>query len=261
MIPLGLVKYGMSNEMALTNFGMIGGMVLPIITFPAAFLQAIAGLIVPEITECHELGDKKRIDKIISRSIQATLLFSIGILGVFLKFSNEFGMAIYKNISIGIYIKILAPIILITYLDGVVDAMLKGLDKQVNSMFYNIFDSLFSIALVYIVIPRFGVGGMLFVMFAGKLFNMLLSLNKIIVETNFRINFLEWVIKPLFASFISVTAVKIIASITKVGYNSSVSLLVYYIFFSLAFYYVILRLMNCVTKNDLKSIHRVIKLE
>lgn len=259
MIPMGLVKYGMTNEMALTSFGMIGGMVLPIITFPAAFLQAIAGLIVPEITECHELGDKKRMDRIISRAIQATLLFSIGILAVFLKFSDDFGMAIYKNISIGVYIKILAPLILITYLDGVVDAMLKGLDKQVNSMFYNIFDSLFSIVLVYIVIPRFGVNGMLFVMFAGKLFNMLLSVNKIIIETNFRINFVEWVIKPFFASFISVTFVKILVDIMKVGYNSSVSILAYYIFFSLAFYYLVLRLINCVTKDDLKSILRVIK--
>lgn len=259
MIPLGLVKYGMTNEMALTSFGMIGGMVLPIIMFPSALLQAVAGLIVPEIAECHELGDKKRIDRIISRAIQATLLFSIGILGVFLRFSNEFGMAIYKNISIGIYIKILAPIILITYLDGVVDAMLKGLDKQVNSMFYNIFDSLFSIALVYVVIPKFGINGMLFVMFAGKLFNMLLSVNKIIMETNFRINFLEWIIKPFIASYISVTLVKILTQIMKVGYNSSVSLLVYYIFFSLVFYYLALRVINCVTKNDLKSILKVIK--
>ncbi len=259
MIPLGLVKFGLSKEMALTSFGMIGGMVLPIITFPAAFLQAIAGLIVPEITESYELGDHKRIDRIAERAIKITMFFSIGMLGVFLTFANDFGMVIYKNISIGVYIRVLAPLILITYLDGVVDAMLKGIDKQVNSMFYNIIDSLFSIALVYILIPKYGVNGMLFVMFAGKLFNMLLSVNKIILETNFRFHFLEWIIKPLLASFVSVTSVKVILFLFGKVYISSVSMLILCILMSLVFYFMILRYMNCVTDSDLKHLQKVIK--
>ncbi len=250
IIPLCLVGYGLSKDVALSYFGMIGGMVIPIITFPCAFLTAISNLIVPEMTECYQLENKKRIDFIASKSIRLTLLFAMGILGVFLRFSNEFGMIIYKDMQIGAYIKILAPLILIIYLDTVVDAMLKGLDKQVNSMFYNITDSIFSIILVIILIPKFGLEGMLFTIFAGKIFNMLLSLNKILKETTIKFMFINWIFKPFCATIGSCTIVKFL-SVKILGYSSSALVLIINIVLSLAIYYVILRLISCLKKKDI----------
>ncbi len=250
IIPICLVQYGMSQQESLSYFGMIGGMVLPIITFPAAFLAAVSNLVVPEISECNQLKNYNKIDLIASKSMEMTLLFSMGILGVFLRFSNEFGMLIYSNIQIGTYIKILAPLIIIIYLDTVVDAMLKGLDKQVNSMFYNIIDSIFSIILVLVLIPRFGLEGMLFVIFAGKIFNMLLSVNKIITETNVKFNFINWIFKPFAASIISSSLIHFL-SVKIVGYSASPFTLTINIVISLLFYLLILRLVSPVSKKDI----------
>ena len=46
------------------------------------------------------------------------------------------------------YIKLLAPLIPLMYLDGSVDSMLKGLGQQVYSMRVNILDSLLSVVLI-----------------------------------------------------------------------------------------------------------------
>lgn len=259
MIPLGLMKYGMSRDLALSQFGVINGMVIPIILFPAAFLSAFSSLILPEITECYRLGNKNRINYIITKAFQFTLIFTIGIIGLFLMFSNEFGIVIYKNINIGTYIKILTPLALIAYLDGMVDSMLKGLDKQVSSMFFNIFDSGFSIVLVYFLLPKFGLSGLLFVMFASKLLNTYLSIDKVAKVTDFKIKYSAWMVKPLISIFISVVFSKLIVGVLNNGYKYTPLVLTEYVGLSLIIYTVIILVLGCVSKNDLKMIKNVFR--
>lgn len=259
MIPIGLIKSGLTRDGALAQFGIISGMVIPIIFFPSAFLSAFSSMIVPEITECYKLGNMKRINYMISRAFQVTLLFSIGVIGIFLKFPHDFGIVIFKSLEIGIYIKILAPLILIMYLDSVVDAMLKGLDKQVSSMFYNIIDSIIGIALVYLLLPKFGIKGLLLVMFSSKLINAFLSINKIIKVTSFKIDIMSWLIKPCLAIFMSVTSVKLFTDFMHIGYNPSVTLLICYVLFSIIIYYIILRLLDCINKDDLLHFKGIFK--
>lgn len=259
MIPLGLIRSGLTRDDALAQFGIITGMVLPVIFFPAAFLSAFSILIVPEITECYRLNNTQRINNIVTRTFQITLIFSIAIIGIFLKFPYDFGMVIYKDIKIGVFIQILAPLIFVVYLDSVVDAMLKGLNQQVSSMFYNIFDSAFSIVLVFFLLPRFGIKGLLFVMFLSKLFNTFLSVNKIVKVTDFKIDFFSWVIKPAIAIIISVTFVRIINNILHIGYTSVASVLILNVLFSMVSYFLLLRIMNCISKKDIFLVKNIFK--
>lgn len=261
MIPLGLIKYGLSRDAALAQFGVISGMVMPVILFPAAFLSAFSSLIVPEITECCRLNNTAKINRIITRAFQITLLFSVGVIGIFLSFPYEFGMAIFKDINIGAYIQILAPLILVIYLDSVVDAMLKGLNQQVSSMFYNIFDSAFSIVLVFFLLPKFGIKGLLLVMFLSKLFNTFLSVNKIIRVTDFRIDFVSWIVKPVIAIFISITFARVITGILKSSYCSLTFLLVVNVAVSFMAYLVILRMTSCITSGDLALARNIFRRE
>jgi len=259
MIPIGLIKSGMTRDIALAQFGVISGMVLPVILFPSAFLSAFSSLIVPEITECYRLGNTKKINYIISRAFQITLIFSIGIIGIFLKFPYDFGMVIFRNIEIGSYIRVLAPLILIIYLDSVVDSMLKGLNQQVSSMFYNIFDSAFSIILVYFLLPKYGIKGLMFVIFLSKLLNTFLSVNKIIKVTNFKIDFLAWFVKPLFCILFSISLSKIFVDILNIGYNSLVFALILSVVFSLVLYIITLWFTNCFSKSDILRVKSIFK--
>ncbi len=253
MIPMGLVKYGLSRDDALSQFGVISGMVVPLILFPAAFLSTFSSLIIPEITEAYKLNNQKKIDTMVTKVFQVTLIFTIGIIGIFLKYSSELGMVVYKNINIGFYIKVLTPLALIAYLDGITDAMLKGLDKQVNSMFYNIFDSTFSIILVFFMLPKFGLNGLLLVMFASKLLNTFLSINKIAKCTNFKINYVDWLLKPLLLIFISVTFGKILINIFVVRYTYTALMLTLYIAISIVIYFVLVLLFGCISKRDIAT--------
>ena len=57
LIPWGLMRAGGSYEAAMTEYGMFGGMVFPVLMFPAAFLYALSDLLVPELARSRAEGD------------------------------------------------------------------------------------------------------------------------------------------------------------------------------------------------------------
>ena len=63
IIPSSLKKNGLGFEKALADYGTITGMAMPIVMFPATFLYAISGLIIPEISRYYVRKDYIKIKK------------------------------------------------------------------------------------------------------------------------------------------------------------------------------------------------------
>ena len=61
-------------------------------------------------------------------------------MGIFWCFSEELSNSIYSEANVSIFIKVLSPLIVLMYIDNIVDGILKGLDKQVAVMGINILD-------------------------------------------------------------------------------------------------------------------------
>lgn len=196
LIPAGLKKSGSSYDVALASYGVIQGMVMPVILFPSAFLGAFAGLLVPEMAECRAMGKTQSIEIIASRVIRMTLLFAIGTAGVLMTFSGSLGDVIYQNEEAGRYISILAPLVVVMYLDSAVDNMLKGLGEQMSNMRYNIIDSAMCVVLVYTLLPLLGIHGYLIVIFMSEIVNTSLSVHRLLKVAGVRVNLTEWVLKP-----------------------------------------------------------------
>ena len=58
LVPRGLKSAGFSADRALSGYGTIQGMVMPIISFPACFLMALSELMIPELTEAQMRGER-----------------------------------------------------------------------------------------------------------------------------------------------------------------------------------------------------------
>lgn len=61
LVPRGLKSAGFSADRALSGYGTIQGMVMPIISFPACFLMALSELMIPELTEAQMRGERAEI--------------------------------------------------------------------------------------------------------------------------------------------------------------------------------------------------------
>ncbi len=203
LIPRGLSKSGSSKEEAFSAYGTVHGMVLPLILYPSALMISLAELLVPVLTECQVKGHRKRIDYMSSRTFQLSLLFSVGVMGVLFCFSEELGNGIYHNADAARYIQIFAPLVLIMYMDTVVDGMLKGLGEQLNSMKYNVIDAFCCVVMVYFLIPIYGIRGYIITVMVSEVLNFSLSLNRLIKITNIRLNLFNSLCKPVFCILLS----------------------------------------------------------
>lgn len=203
LIPRKLRESGESNAEAYAHYGILHGMALPLIIYPMSPLSSFSGLLVPEFSESMSAGKKERMSSIASRAINLTLGYAI-ISAVFLfLFSEELGYVVYDSFEAGHYIAILSAVVPIMYLDHVTDSMLKGIGEQVFSMWVNITDSLLSVFLVWLLIPRMGILGYAVVIVIMEGYNFALSFLRLRNKISFRIKPVFAILLPLFASAIS----------------------------------------------------------
>ena len=179
LIPGALVRAGKHPDAALATYGVVQGMVFPVIFFPTSLLYAFTGLVIPEMTREKEGKHEKQIKRITEKVLHLTLLFSILCGGLLFVFADCLGGALYKSASAGYYIRVLAPLIPVMYLDSATDALLKGLGEQVYTMKVNVLDALLSLVLVAALVPNIGIWGYILVVYSSEIVNLGFSLYRL----------------------------------------------------------------------------------
>lgn len=253
LIPSGLKKNGASYEASLAGYGMLNGMVMPVITFPSAFLSSFSMLLIPELSEANAVHHKRNIQYITKRVFQITLLFSILVTGVFLCFAEDFGQLIYGDALPGFYIRLMAPVIPLMYLDSVVDGMLKGLNEQVSYMSYNLIDSTLRVILIFTLLPVCGLKGLIIVIFVSEILNSTLSIARLMKVTELRFQVLDWLIKPILAVAAPGLAILYLTKGPLV-FSSSMSKVICETVLTVALYGALLFLTRCVGREEINWI-------
>lgn len=203
LIPKRLRDGGENSVEAYSHYGTLHGMALPMILYPMTPLSSFSGLLVPEFAENSSRNDSKAMSRIAGETMNTTLTYAT-LAAVFLYiFSEELGYLVYDSYDAGYYIAILAPVVPIMYLDHVTDAMLKGIGEQVFSMWVNITDSILSVVLVWVLIPKMGIMGYAVVIVAMEGYNFILSVMRLRGKIKFRITPVRSVILPLVFALLS----------------------------------------------------------
>ena len=252
LIPMRLEKSGLSCSQSLSKYGIINGMVLPVLLFPNVIITTFSSLLITEFTYYYTQKDFKNIRTYTIRILKLCSVFSVGILGIFLSFSSELSLAIYNNLESAYYFKILSPLVLLIYVDIIVDGILKGLNKQVAVMKCNIIDLVTSIICIYFLLPIFGVHGYVIVLYISETLNALISLIILIRAINIKFDLLNFCIKPLIGAYISRILTNIAFSNVIYKINDSTIKLIFSISIFLIIYTSYLFLTKCINKKDIK---------
>lgn len=255
LVPVSLMKSGMTEESALSEYGIVGGMVLPVLTFPCAFLLGFSNLLVPEITRYKTLGEYGKIEKIMSFVFRLTLMFAIGVAAVLICWAEDFAVILYNEPAAGTAICALAPIVTVMYLDSAVDGILKGLGEQVAVVRYNVYDTAMCVGLVYTLVPLFGTAGYLMTIVISEVFNMALSASRLVSVTGFRVDMLRWAVFPSAAAALSTAFSKTVLRNSVLSEKAPG--LVLTVLITAVLYYLILRLFRCIKKTDILLARRI----
>ena len=254
LIPRGIQKSGKSWADALSSYGALHGMALPLLLFPSAIIYAFAGLLIPEISECCVKGDRERMRRVCFRALTMSLIFSVGTSGIMLFFSEELGMLIYNNAETALYIRVLAPLIPVMYIDATVDAILKGSGHQVYSMNVNIADTLIACLFAITLIPSLGIWGYVISIYATEILNTTLSLMKMISVSKIKPKIVHQVIMPLACIIGSTQLSKLILS-ALARYTHRVSALVLSIILTIGIYVILLLLTRTLAQDEFEFLN------
>ena len=173
LIPRGLARSGRADAMA--AYGVVHGMVLPALWFPAAFLFALVDLLIPELSRARAMGQTERIRTLTDRCFRASAVFACACAGTLHLSAAPLARAVYHNAQAGEYLAVLAPMIVFLYLDAVTDGLLKGLGQQLHCVRCTILTSTLEVAGLWLLLPRLGVTGYILCFAVTRLLNYLLS--------------------------------------------------------------------------------------
>lgn len=182
MVPKRLALFpGVGNPLA--AFGMVCGMVFPVLMFPAAILFGLAELLIPELARCAAANSQRRIRYLVKRSLRVSMLYGCLFCGLELLLSRELCMALYGSSEAGTYLWLYAMLIPMLYCDAITDAMTKGLGQQKACVRYNIITSAMDVVFLYLLLPKYGMIGYFFSFFVTHLVNFILSLRRLLKIT------------------------------------------------------------------------------
>jgi stage V sporulation protein B len=179
MVPKRLALYQGITE-PLAAFGMVCGMVFPILMFPAAILFGLAELLIPELARCNAAESKARIQYLAKRSLRVALIYGCCFGGLEYLLAGELCTWLYHSEEAAIFLRQYALLIPMLYCDAITDAMIKGLGQQKASVRYNILTSSMDVVFLFLLLPRYGMQGYFFSFLVTHLLNFLLSIRRLL---------------------------------------------------------------------------------
>ncbi len=236
----------MNSATALSHFGAVKGMALPVLFFPSSILSALSSLLLPEMSEAVAKGKPYVVKNAVQKTIKTTWLVGAFFGCVFYFVGGEIADIIYKDTYIGYLIKFLSPIVPLMYLDGITDGILKGLDLQSFCLKIAILDSTFRLILIAFFVPRYSMTAFLLIMTASNIFTCFATTAKLVKTTGVKLKIFKDFFAPvLFAGLFCFVFKNLFQFI-----SGKILFCAVFCLFSFAFYVGALLLFKVVDIND-----------
>ncbi len=137
LLPVMLIRAGADSSEALTLFGIVSGMVLPILFIPSTLIGSLALVLVPELSEDFYKGNLERLKKNVERGLLFSFLVACALTPFYYAIGEDLGMLAFSNAQAGEMIVKSCPLLLPMCLSMISTSVLNsmGFEKQ-TFLFY-----------------------------------------------------------------------------------------------------------------------------
>lgn len=157
MIPGKLRAFGYQADEALSVYGVLTGMAMPMILFPSVITNSISVMLLPAISEAQAKNDKNYIKNAVKKSCFYCITLGLGCTLGFLLIGRWLGWVVFANRLAGTFIVVLGWICPFLYLTTTLSSILNGLGKTTTTFLLNMAGSGLRILFVLFLIPVLGI--------------------------------------------------------------------------------------------------------
>lgn len=176
LIPARLQLFGYSSSDALSVFGILTGMAMPMIMFPNVLTGSVSVLLLPTISAAQADCNRKLIVRAIKKTVEYCLILGLLSTLFFLLTGDFIGQMVFQNTLAGTFIVTLSWICPFSNLAATLSSILNGLGKASYAFALNLCGSLIRILFILLLVPLYGIRSYLYGMLFSQLFIAGLSL-------------------------------------------------------------------------------------
>ena len=205
LIPQRLVAGGMEVSEAMSAFGVLCGMTIPLLNLPTCLISAMCLIMVPRLAESAALQDRRSIQRRLDRAMLATSVLMMPAAALLVVVGPTLGRLLFHDPRVGEYMLPLAVGVLLCCYQSVLSCALNGVGRQNaaarNSILCGAVQLMFTWSTVGI--PSVGLKGYV----AGSLVSCVLGLGLNLVSairaTGLRVRPFEWLVSPALAAVLT----------------------------------------------------------
>lgn len=145
-----LAKVGYSNDFITTQYGIINGYVYPILLLPSFFTMAISNALLPVISNNYNNNRKTYAKYKLKQAIIISLLVGVPATIIIMIFPDFFLKLIYNTNLGSNYIKIIAPIFILHYIQSPLTITLQAIGKSNIAMKGTLYGSIIRTILLFV---------------------------------------------------------------------------------------------------------------
>lgn len=204
LIPQRLQLAGYTSSEALSIFGKLIGMALPILFLPFIVTSALVVNIIPSVSQEVALNNWRDIRLKSTLSIRLTLLVAIPSTALFIFFATPLCDFMYNQPDVSNYLSLLAYGSIFLTLHHTSSGILHGMGKQINTTINYLIGMIIQLICTYYLVsnPKFGPNGFIIGYILSTLTLCVLNVTSLNYFVKIKIKLIDHLLKPVFATVI-----------------------------------------------------------
>ena len=198
LIPQKLVEGGVSRSAAVSQFGVVCGMTMPMLSLPIVFLGALNLVLTPRLARACALDRPGEARRLISQAVSAVSLLTLPCMVLMVVVGPDLGRAMFHQEGVGEFLLPLACVMAMSCGCSVLCSALNGVGRQrtvaVISLLGGVVQLGFTLALV--PLPGVGMAGYVAGAVVSTAFELGLCLRQIVRATGLKVRPFQWLAAP-----------------------------------------------------------------
>ena len=197
LIPNRLVAGGMEAGAAMSAFGVMCGMTMPLLAMPTGFVGALCLTMVPDLARRTAGGDRRAAGQFLDRILSVTSLLMAPAMALLAVIGPAAGQAVYREPAVGGYMTWLAIGTLLSCYQVVLSGALNGLTLQKLGARNAIVSDIVQLGFTFFTVPKWGLAGFVAGFVLSSLVGMGMNLVSVLRATKLKVNLYRWFARPL----------------------------------------------------------------
>ena len=204
LIPQRLVHAGAEVSQAMSAFGVLCGMTVPMLGLPTAFIGALGLVLVPKLAQSTALGLQSQVQRRVDRAMLATSVLILPAMALLVVLGPTLGVLLFREASVGDFILPLSAGMLFSCYQSVLSGTLNGVGRQKAAARNSIFCGAVQLACTAVLmgLPGVGLGGYVAGYVASSLLGALLNWRQVRRATGLKPQIFQWCTAPALAALL-----------------------------------------------------------